>query len=327
MRSEHVDEGSQLAPPPAGQVAARSLEFGSRWNVAVRSLADLGRGERENQDNYLLIDTGGRVAYLSGQREVRIGPLPDWPAGHARLAILDGMGGHDHGREVAERVVQRLSEVPACCDVDSLSERLDALHVELHQQFSSPLRDDRSNPGTTLTLLELPSEGPALLYHVGDSRLFQVTAERCVPLTIDHVPATGHLLRGLVDEEDWHHYVYECDGSEVSQAFVLGSTLLDPSQLSSELTPLKREGLPATLAGMEDRRAIELCSGMLLVLATDGLWSTPSAGPWLNRWGSILGVQGKPLQSLVDNLLTEFILNPPEGLRVDNCTVLALRVS
>lgn len=322
-----MGDGAQLAPPPAGEAAGGSLKFGLRMSVAVRSLADLGRGERENQDNYLLIDTEGRLAYLSDQQEVRAGPLADWPAGHARIAILDGMGGHDHGREVAERVVQRLAAVPACCDLDSLSTRLDALHGELHQQFSSPAGEDKANPGTTLTLLELPPDGPALLYHVGDSRLFEVTADRSIPLTIDHVPATGHLLRGLIDEEDWHQHVYERDGSEVSQAFVLGSTLLDPGELRSELTPLRREELPVGLAGLEDRRAIELCSGMLLVLATDGMWSTPSAGAWLNRWGSILGVQGRPLQSLVDDLFTEFILNPPEGLRVDNCTVLALRVA
>jgi serine/threonine protein phosphatase PrpC len=228
---------------------------------------------------------------------------------------------------VAEAVVQCLLEIPACSNLAALCAQLDALHCKLHRHFELPGDAAESSPGTTLTLLELPPTGPALLYHVGDSRLFQITADQVIPMTIDHVPATGHLLRQHIDEADWRHHVYERDGSEVSQAFVLGSNLLDPATLKPELTPLSTAELPPSFVGLEDRRAIEVHDGALFVLASDGLWASHASGPWLASWSKVFGKPGRALGALVDDLFTEFILNPPAGLRDDNCTVIALKAT
>ena len=65
-----------------------------RLEVAVRSLrSPTDHGRRENQDNYLVVDGQGRGRFLREQQEAQV-QLADWPSGHWRIAVLDGMGGH-----------------------------------------------------------------------------------------------------------------------------------------------------------------------------------------------------------------------------------------
>ncbi|HWJ93513.1 MAG TPA: hypothetical protein VNT33_02240, partial [Telluria sp.] len=83
-------------------------------DAAVRSSAGATLPRRpENQDNYLLVNGDGLARFLLGEapQERR---LAGWPAGHVRAAVLDGMGGHGHGREAAEAAVLGLLAVPAC---------------------------------------------------------------------------------------------------------------------------------------------------------------------------------------------------------------------
>ncbi len=85
--------------------ALDSLQFGPQLDVAAHSRAGPGPEPRlENQDNFLLIDATGKAQFLREQeRQQHL--VAGWPAGHVRLAVLDGMGGHGRGREAAEAVV------------------------------------------------------------------------------------------------------------------------------------------------------------------------------------------------------------------------------
>ncbi|UUZ49200.1 hypothetical protein LP420_01780 [Massilia sp. B-10] len=140
----------------------------------------------ENQDNYLLIDASGLARFLKDQQpqEQRI---HGWPPGHARVAVLDGMGGHGRGREAAEAVVQGLLAIPPCASLGELAASLDALHTTLQHHFAVDDADDKrprhhAHPARTAQ----PAQA-ALLYHVGDSRLYEVAGGRITPLTVDHV--------------------------------------------------------------------------------------------------------------------------------------------
>src|SRR5579875_2734776 len=157
---------------------AAGLSFAA---LDVAACSRLGAGPRlreENQDNLVLIDVHGEAVCLHGGA-ARYQRLPGWRLGHARIAVLDGMGGHGHGREAAEAVAAGLLALPPCDTAGQLTRRLDLLHADLQRHFAGA---SGPRPGTTLTLLELRAGQGALLYHVGDSRLYEIAGARVAPL-------------------------------------------------------------------------------------------------------------------------------------------------
>ena len=291
-------------------------------DIAARSSIGSGRDARtENQDNYLVIDTTGMASYLVGQLESRR-QVAGWPQGHARVAVLDGMGGHGHGREAAEAVVAGLLYLPAFTQLAALEGALDALHAELQQAFAC---EAGRRPGTTLTLLEIPPGTAALLYHVGDSRLYAIGPHTVAPLTVDHVPATGFAMDGALGADDWWEQVHGEHRPQISQAFMLGNAFANPALLADNLFPLTRLNLPAWLSTLADRRAIALQPGVTYVLATDGFWSCPRAQMWMARWPGL--VHGGPgAAAAVAALFAELENHPPRGMHPDNATAVALRL-
>lgn len=291
--------------------------------MAAGSAAGVGEVVRaENQDNYLLIDASGLARFLKDQQpqEQRI---HGWPPGHARVAVLDGMGGHGRGREAAEAVVAGLLTMPPCASLGELAGYLDALHTQLQRHFGAGEPDEK-RPGTTLTLLELRAGQAALLYHVGDSRLYEVKEGRVTPLTIDHVPATAYAMAGLLDEGEWWHQVHGEHRSQISQAFILGNAFANPAALSDPLYALSPLNLPPYLYHLPDRRVMELHPGTTYVLATDGFWSCQEpVGPIL-RWPGLLA----PCHSagaMCDALFAAMTDAPPPDMYPDNLTAIVLR--
>lgn len=304
--------------------APHSLYFGPRFDAAA--LSSIGAGEHprtENQDNFLLVDIQGRAVFMQNQQLCET-VLAGWPAGHARVAVLDGMGGHGHGREAAEAVVAGLLAMPACATLEELSSRLDQLHRQLQAVFGGDSELER-RPGTTLTMLELPPGQPALLFHVGDSRLYKVAGGKAQVLTVDHVPATAFAMAGLIGEEEWWQQVHGEHRSQISQAFILGNAFANPTLLEDPLFPLSADALPPFLRHLPDRRAVELEPGADYLLATDGFWSCADAPAWVSRWPSVLA--GEPaVDDACAALFDEIGNRPPPDLHSDNLTAILLRI-
>lgn len=176
--------------------------------LSVRALCSQGRAD--NQDNLVVVDSSGVVAILQDEVLVQ-GIHRDWPEGRLRLSVLDGMGGHAKGRQIAERAAELISRLPARSSHAELCQDLDTVHTKIWHEMCAASRVPC--PGTTLTLLEVPrfqqgkSEG--WLFHVGDSRLYEITPKgeaHC--LTVDHVPATTRALLGVLDETEWYEAVH-----------------------------------------------------------------------------------------------------------------------
>lgn len=295
--------------------------------IAVRSLrSPTGHGRQENQDNYLIIDGQGQARFLWGERETEL-RLPDWPPGHRRLALLDGMGGHSHGREATEKTLEGLLELPATVDLAPITTGLNALHHRLRQQFQAAGLET----GCTLIVLEIPPSGSALLFHVGDSRLYVVDARRVRCLTVDHVPATHMALLGLLDSAQWFQQVHAQANSQISQAFGLGSTLgapwLYPTAIAADLFELHEGNLPLFLRGLDDRRALALEPGRIYLLASDGLWRLANPQAFIQRWPTLLGQAHRPLEELADTLLAELTeeIYRQRSHPDDNCTIILAR--
>lgn len=296
--------------------------FGPHLTVAACSCTGVGPLARsENQDNYLMIDVHGIARYLYDEQPCQLG-VAGWPAGHARVAVLDGMGGHGRGREAAQAVAEGVAAIPACDTIAALTLHLDDLHARLQASFAVDSDPDR-RPGTTLTLIELPASGPALLYHVGDSRLYRISADKVEPLTVDHVPATAFAMQGLIGERAWWQQVHGEHRPQISQAFILGNAFDDLARLSDPLHGLTARELPSWLGHLPDRRAITLDADALYVLATDGFWSCGDPAAWVSRWPALMA--GASDASAALRALFETMVNdPPASLHPDNLTAVVL---
>ena len=145
------------------------LDFGPGLDIAARSSASISKLQvPENQDNLLVIDASGHAVFLRDQTG-QSATIANWPQGHVRLAVMDGMGGHGHGREAAEAVADGLLRVPACGTVEQLGEHLDRLHDELQHRFRQPGDTDSfRRPGTCL-LYTSPSPRDATLSRMPSS--------------------------------------------------------------------------------------------------------------------------------------------------------------
>lgn len=305
--------------------AADLLDFGLALEVAARSQPSIDQSlPLENQDNLLLIDAHGQAIHLHNEALSHC-RIAHWPAGHVRLAVLDGMGGHGQGRQVADAVAACLLALPACLTLEQLCSRLDQLHADLQPHFvRSGNRDNMRRPGATLTLVEIPPGQAPLLYHVGDSRLYEITPTIARPLTIDHVPATAFALHGLLDEASWRQQVQREHRSQITQAFVLGNAFADPQQLDDGLHPLDSEQLPPYLRHLPDRRALVLRDDALYLLATDGLWACARPDQWSARWPALLA-DAPTAGAALARLFKEFRQHPPRGQQLDNLTAIVFR--
>lgn len=305
-----------------------SLQFGPHLDVAARTSAEATpQLQLENQDNFLLIDVHGRAVFMRDQQEQHQ-RVAGWTEGHARIAVLDGMGGHGQGRQAAEAVVAGLLSIPACATLSELSSQLAALHTSLQVQFGpgDEAEDESKRPGTTLTMLEFRPGKPALLYHVGDSRLYEILpGARVTPLTVDHVPATAFAMAGLLGEQEWWQQVHGEHRSQISQAFILGNAFANPAILSDPLFELSPLNLPPFLYHLPDRRAIELQPGAVYLLATDGFWACGEPYPWVGRWPQLLAPCATA-RAMNDALFAEIEDRPPDILYADNLTAIVLRV-
>jgi serine/threonine protein phosphatase PrpC len=315
------------APAPATMTRITDmLNFGPGLDVAARSDASISKLQApENQDNLLLIDAEGRAVLLRDQA-AQTTLLPGWPQGHVRLAVLDGMGGHGHGRQAAEAVAAGLLQIPACATQQELDSRLDQLHSELQARFRQPGDNDNfRRPGTTLTLLEIPPGQAPMLYHAGDSRLYEITAQAARPLTVDHVPATCFAMHGLLGEQEWWQQVHGEHRAQISQAYILGNAFANPQVLENELLPLDESRLPPFLRHLADRRALTLRADATYLLATDGFWSCSRPQLWTARWPALMVQPGHSAGAALDALFNDYADHPPPDLHIDNLSAIVLR--
>ncbi|MCB1778201.1 MAG: protein phosphatase 2C domain-containing protein, partial [Candidatus Competibacteraceae bacterium] len=260
----------------------------SRLDIAIRSIrSPTGHGRYENQDNFLFIDGGGHARFLWDEQETQL-QLLNWPNGHQRVAVLDGMGGHSHGREAAEKTVEGLLGLSAVTDLTQLSNELNSLHQRLYHEFQNAGLET----GCTLILLEIPPDSPAMLFHVGDSRIYAIDPGNVQCLSVDHVPATHLAILGLLDSAQWLQQVHVQTSSQISQAFILGSTLgaadFYADTIDEELYELHDGNLPLFLHGLNDRRLLELESDKIYLMASDGLWHLRNPQAFIKRWPALL---------------------------------------
>ena len=207
----------------------------------------------------------------------------------------------------------------------------DAVVERLHARLRQQMHQNGNEPGCTLTLLEILPTGAALLFHVGDSRLYAVNADHAQYLTVDHIPVTRFAMMRLVNRDEWFQQAHIKPGYQISQAFILGNSL-NNREISGNLDPglfeLHDGNLPSFLQGLGDRRNLPLQTDQTYLLASDGLWHLQQPMHFVERWPTLLGNTQQALSTQLDVLFQELVsaTQAEPNTRGDNCTAIAFRV-
>lgn len=153
-------------------------------------------------------------------------------AGRRLWVVADGMGGHAAGEVASEVAVTRMaglddpdstaSAQPAApVDPDALVDAILAAHDAILERSA----DDPGTEGmaTTLTGVTLGvDEGQErlLVFNVGDSRTYRLTADRLVQVTVDHSEVQSLVDEGVLTPEEarihpLRNLVSQCLGSRI----------------------------------------------------------------------------------------------------------------
>jgi serine/threonine protein phosphatase PrpC len=256
----------------------RRLFFG--YSAVWKAFAASRRGPRpDNQDNFLVLGAGSNkrtARFLSEQTECVL-EVPGWPAGWLRLAVMDGMGGHSHGRAISEAIARELMDVPPLRTLHSARDAVLALHTSLYDRFSN---GGERNPGSTLLMADLaiPS-GKGILVNVGDSRAIVIGDNSWRRTTHDHTALEFAYRDVEITQKEFEDQV-DYGPRPLAQAVGYGSMglLRDPNghkpfRFSKGLRLDLPTDLPRGMAEHADIKPFRLKADEILLLATDGLWS------------------------------------------------------
>ena len=181
------------------------------------------------------------------------------------FVVCDGVGGHADGEAasaLAVSVVRRELEWALEADwppppalFDRVREAIATANQAIFELNESAGRLDKGRAGTTLVLL-LVANGEACVAHVGDSRVYALTAAEATLLTRDHNVANREIRRGTPPEIAWQR--------------------ADARHLVQALGPFSHEHIQPELAGHQ------IIEPTLFLLCSDGV----SDGGFVEREGA-----------------------------------------
>lgn len=269
------------------------------FDLSAKSEAGI---REENQDNYLLVYPDGKCEYLKNETTQQ-DQLSDWPIGCVRMVVVDGMGGHDFGRQAAEAVINELLELPFQSSPQELKEALLAIHKKLYKQFYQGAK----TPGSTLVMADIATNGQATIANIGDSRIYLHSNQGWSQLSRDHTVIEFAYRDDEIKFDDYKAYVLQNTG-QIAQAMGFGS-----SGVITDENSLKQRKHVENLRidiGL-DIKTISLQEGDALLLASDGIWDNQEKY-------SPSGIDISTANNIIDNLF----IRAKEYQSRDNITTL-----
>lgn len=162
-------------------------EIWAEFELGIAGATHVGRIRKVNQDAYDRFDDPER--------------------GEILLVVADGMGGHRGGEVASRMAVGTLGKLCREAEGDPrtrLAHAIERANFEIHKLAGK----DRTlkGMGTTLVALLLCPEGPALVAHVGDSRLYRFRNGEFETITEDHSVVALLVRNGTITHgEAWDH--------------------------------------------------------------------------------------------------------------------------
>ena len=163
------------------------LEPWGALDVAIAGSTHIGRVRQANQDIF--------DRFVDPDRDEIL------------LVVADGMGGHRGGETASRMAVGTLGKL--CIEGEGEPEaRLRAAIERANQEIYKLAGKDYTlkGMGTTVVALLMRRDGPWLVAHVGDSRLYRLRDEQLEALTEDHSVVTLLLRNGSITPEEAHDH-------------------------------------------------------------------------------------------------------------------------
>ncbi len=270
-----------------------------------------------NEDNYLLIQN--HIEQLHAQYlhkgEAYSTALSKWRLDKLRVAVADGMGGHLNGQQASESLIRYLLQAPAADSVSQLAAHIKTIHKKLLENFSGT---GKNRPGSTLIMADIDVlSGLAIIANVGDSRAYLLRGGRLYQLSHDHSYCEFAWRDGDSKESDYFSNRQNPD-HHLTQAMGFGSYGIvrsadgsRPYQYNPNLRlDFKDDGQTwqpewdNSRTQHRDVFLLQLLEDDVLLLASDGLWSTGMNSAWTPEMTQPL-TDVSALEKLVQTALTQ----------------------
>lgn len=272
--------------------------------------SDRGQFRDENQDNFLILQPEkDRVSASSLAEETYHQTIAkNWPEAYIRVAVADGMGGHESGRQISEAVSRGLMRIPPRMTPRAMRSAIMELHRKLRLKFSSK---SEKSPGTTLVMADMDRKsGKGVMLNIGDSRAFLLSRNQWDQMTHDHHISEFSWRDGEISREDYEKRLKIGD-HRIAQALGFGAAGIvkdkngnKPYRLDPGIRLDLKKELPSDLSQHADVFTFRFSPGDILMLASDGLWSTKSGDSWWKTAsGELFSQDG--VNQLVQNAVTD----------------------
>ncbi|MGF2716725.1 PP2C family protein-serine/threonine phosphatase [Bacillus cereus] len=156
----------------------------------VVPFTDIGVVREKNEDNLVFL-----VGEFQG-KEI------------ALIVVCDGMGGLEDGENASKTVCQNLEETFTNEEYETIADLKRAITMAINSSNSQLLRINQARGvkgGTTVSCVLLADKG--YVWHVGDSRIYQIKDDKVIKLTEDHTLVNKMIQDGEITEEEakTHH--------------------------------------------------------------------------------------------------------------------------
>ncbi|MGF1495297.1 MAG: PP2C family protein-serine/threonine phosphatase [Elainellaceae cyanobacterium] len=256
----HIRNAGQLMTHLDRAMKMASQPHACRIDVATRT--DQGPSRPRNED--ACYPASGTVeSYDCGEKRSPESTEP------LLVMVCDGIGGHQGG-DVASRLAidtlhrslqpQMLSELPPSDLVSELFQATYAANDAISQRNDGEHRRDRQRMGTTL-VMSLIRDSECFITHVGDSRIYWITAWGCHQITLDDDVASREMRLGY---GTYRNALYHPSAGSLIQALGMGSS----NTLHPTVQRFMLEGTGLLLLcsdGLSDNELIETCWDTILL--------------------------------------------------------------
>jgi len=247
----------------------------------------------ENQDNYLIMchkNNETKAVFLKDQKK-HTQIINDWNKEYIRIAVADGMGGHAHGRQISEKLIQELIKLEVQKTPDQMRKQILDLNIKLYDQY---LPHNERSPGTTLILADIEVKtGKGVMINVGDCRAYILNKKPFMfnnwyikQITYDQTDAEYSYRDGEMEKKDYMAHK-NSNNNRIVQAIGFGSMGIikddngrKPYRPDKNLRIDIESDLVSELKSHADSFYFQIKKNQILMISSDGLWSGISNGQW-----------------------------------------------